>query len=120
MSCGLCIIVGIERILLWRMMYMPVLYDDEGNVSYDGGSKWEREQVYTTIKDVIDYMVEPVIGDEWASDFDLLEIAHEAFDYDPSVDGLVQVVDDDEFWDIVKNNPGHGEKSIFDYKDEDE
>lgn len=94
---------------------MPVLYDNEGRASYDGGLRWERVHVYTTISDVIDYMVEPVIGSEWASDFDLLEIAHEAFDYDPSVGGFIQVVDDDEFWDIVKSNTGHGEKSIFDY-----
>lgn len=55
---------------------------------------------YATIGDVINYEVAPALG-EYVNDFDVEEIAREAFEY---VDGCYAQRDDVDFWEVAKRH----------------
>lgn len=68
---------------------------------------------FTTISDVIRDEIAPALG-EYADEYDLEAIAHEAYEYRVDTDGrgrelantagFESVVDDDEFWEIVQKH----------------
>jgi len=68
---------------------------------------------FTTITDVIRDEIAPALG-EYADEYDLEAIAHEAYEYRVDTDargrelantaGFESVVDDDEFWEIVQKH----------------
>lgn len=55
---------------------------------------------YTTIADVINYEVAPALG-EFVDDYDVEEIAREAFEY---VDGYFVQREDVDFWEVAKSH----------------
>ena len=55
---------------------------------------------YTTIADVINYEVAPALG-EFVDDYDVEEIAREAFEY---VDGYFVQREDADFWEVAKSH----------------
>lgn len=55
---------------------------------------------YTTIGDVVNYEVAPALG-EFVNDFDIDEIAREAFEY---VDGCYVQREDVDFWEVAKRH----------------
>ena len=58
--------------------------------------------IFTTINDVISDIA-PALGD-FADDFDIEAIAREAYTYDASLGGFVQVLTDEEFWECVESH----------------
>jgi len=68
---------------------------------------------FTTITDVIRDAIAPALG-EYADEYDLEAIAHEAYEYRVDTDkfgrglantaGFESVVDADEFWEIVQKH----------------
>ena len=68
---------------------------------------------FTTITDVIQHEIAPALG-EYADEYDLEAIAHEAYEYRVDTDergrglantaGFESVVDHDEFWEIVQKH----------------
>lgn len=55
---------------------------------------------YTTIGDVVNYEVAPALG-EFVNEFDIDEIAREAFEY---VDGCYVQREDVDFWEVAKRH----------------
>lgn len=62
----------------------------------------ETAAYYTTKTEYIEQVILPALADE-ASDYDVEAIADQATDYTEGK-GFFQVVDTDEFWEIVATN----------------
>lgn len=66
-------------------------------MDWQGEFEDERPNVYTTIRDVVDYEVVPALG-EFADCYDAAGIARDCWRYDAGLGGFVKAVDEDGFW----------------------